>query len=392
MNSGPKSPAYQHLDYKQVSGALGIEISGLQLNGTLGAEVVAELKQALLDFKVLFFRDQNMGEQEHADFVRLVGVPVDADFIPPIKGFPMITRQQYDEYSRMGSDINFHHDDSFHKYPTKMSILRGVVMPSCGGDTVWVNMEKVYNSLSEPLKNMLEGMTAEHSLARSFSQTVLEEKGGAKFDKMIERNPPHIHPLIIRHPDTGKKCIYASELLTARILELDKEESDLLLDYICQKAYRPEFECRFRWENNSVAWWDNRNTVHRGIDDFFPAVRVMQRIAIADEQRPALYPDREPKRDIAHLDIVPCNSLDDEDDTTTTPGNARQPGEVDLEFLAELNQKKDGITFTPRAAVRIKSIPVTFQGAALSAVFSTAEETGVTTIDDEILDVVQAKR
>jgi taurine dioxygenase len=307
MNSNADSSGYTLFSVAKQAGTLGAEISGIQLNGKLSPDALAELNRALLEFKVLFFRNQKMDDTDHAEFARLVGTPVDADFIPAMDGFPMMTQQRYDEQSRMGSDISFHADDSFHKYPTKMSILRGIDIPPNGGDTLWVNMENIYASLSEPMQNWLEGMTAEHSLAKSFGPKMLADGNGEHFDKMMARNPPHTNPLVIRHPETGNKSLYISELLTSHIHELNREESDLLLNYLCQKAYQPEFECRFHWENGSVAWWDNRCTVHRGIDDFYPAVRVMRRIAIADEQRPALHPEQEPRREIAHLDIVACN-------------------------------------------------------------------------------------
>ena len=391
-------PQYKHFTYQPASGALGAIISGVQLNGRLEPKVVSELKQALRDFKVLFFRDQQMDNEDHEAFSRLVGVPADADFIPSIDGFPMITRQQYDEFSRMGSDVNFHADDSFHKFPTKMSILRGVEMPQNGGDTIWVDMEKVYDSLSQPLQKMLEGLTTEHSLSKGFGKKILESSSGADFDRMMERNPPHTHPLVIKHPETGKKSIYCSELLASKIHELDEDESELLLQYLNEKAYRPEFECRFKWENNSVAWWDNRNTIHRGIDDFFPSLRIMHRIAIADEQAPAFELDSAVKRDISHLDMVPCNSLDDSksDAPANTEASESQGVDhslpVDEKFLAKLNKKKAGMSFTPQAAMQVKRIPLMFRGAALSAIFTEADAQGVSVIDVDILECVKKQR
>ena len=379
---------YRHIKCTHLTGALGAEVDGVQLSGNLSAEIMTELRRALLEHKVLFFRDQRMNDDDHAGFARLVGTPVDADFIPALDGYPMMTRQQYDEHSRMGADVSFHADDSFHRYPTKMSILRALKVPAHGGDTVWVNMEKVYASLSPALQEFLDGKSCEHSVAKGFGRTMLEESSGASFDKMMLRNPPHEHPLIIRHPETGVKSLYVSELLTLRIKELAREESDLLLQYLCQLAYRPEFACRFQWKDNSVAWWDNRCTVHRGIDDFFPALRIMHRVAIADEQQPSMEPDQVVKREIAHLDIVACNSLDDEPDA----GEAELADGVDAAFLATLNRKKVGIRFTPEASVRIKSIPAMFRGAALSAIFDVAEQRDATVIDVDILDIVQAQR
>jgi taurine dioxygenase len=389
MTSVTRPNVYKSFECVPLAGALGAEVQGVQLGGELDSAVVADLNQALLDHKVLFFREQAMDDQAHADFARLIGTPVDADFIPALDGFPMMTRQQYDENSRMGSDVNFHHDDSFHRYPTKMSILRSIEVPVHGGDTIWVDMEKVFASLSQPLQEFLEGKTGEHSLSKGFGRSMLEESSGASFDKMMLRNPPHAHPLVVCHPQTGNKSLYVNELLTLRIKELARSESDLLLDYLCQLAYRPEFSCRFHWENNSVAWWDNRNTVHRGIDDFFPALRVMHRVAIADEQQPSLHPEAAVRRDIGNLDIVPCNSLDDE-----PAGDVALPdvdSETDMAFLATLNRKKDGYSFTPEASVRIKSIPSMFRGAAISAIFAAAEQRGVAVIDEAILDAVQSQ-
>jgi taurine dioxygenase len=387
MSKQPHTSRYQHFSITKMAGALGAEVAGVQLNGELTADVMAELKQALLDYKVLFFRGQEMDDNDHVGFAKLAGTPVDADFIPAMDGFPMMTQQRYDEHSRMGSDISFHSDDSFHKYPTKMSILRGIDIPADGGDTLWVDMESVYESLSKTMQTMLEGLTVEHSLAKSFGPKMLAAGNGVQFEKMMARNPAHTHPLVIRHPETGNKALYISELLASHINELHQEESDLLLEYLCAKAYQPEFACRFHWENGSVAWWDNRCTVHRGVDDFYPAIRVMRRIAIADEQRPALQPDKEPKRDITDLDIVPCNSLDDAPDMAANDSTAE-----DADFLAELNQTKAGFSFTPAASIRVKTIPEMFRGAALSAIFATASERGAVVIDEEILDMVQEQR
>jgi taurine dioxygenase len=391
LDSQPDNFDYRYFSVDGMAGSLGAVISGVQLNGKLDATVLSDLKNALLQYKVLFFRDQKMDDTDHAEFARLVGTPVDADFIPTIENFPMMTQQRYDEHSRMGSDISFHADDSFHKYPTKMSILRGIEIPHEGGDTLWVNMESIYDSLSEPLQAMLEDMTAEHSLAKSFGPKMLAENNGVQFDKMMARNPAHSYDLVIRHPETGRKSLYISELLTSHINELSREESALLLDYLCQKAYQPEFQCRFHWENGSVAWWDNRCTVHRGIDDFSPSVRVMRRIAIGDEQRPSLHPDQQPKRDIANLDIVACNSLDDANESAQADEISQSPSN-DPEFLAELNAAYDGFSFTPAASMRIGTIPKMFRGAALSAIFETANERGAKIIDEEILDIVQANR
>ena len=284
---------YQHFRIRPVSGALGAEIHGISIADDLPQPVIDELLQALLEFKVIFFRDQPIDNDSHLAFARRFGTPQGPGAIPQPEGYPMIRRQQYDQSSRIGSDVNFHADDSFRSHPSKFSILHGIDMPLAGGDTIWADMEKAYAALSAPMQAFLDGLTTEHSLMKSFGMGILKQYGSKALDNMMKRNPPTIHPMIRVHPDTARKSIYASELLTDRVIELTPQESDNLLQFLYRHSYSPEFECRFRWENNSVAMWDNRCTQHRGINDFFPAFRLMQRIPLVDEQRPSFHPEQE---------------------------------------------------------------------------------------------------
>lgn len=302
-------PSFTHFAARPVTGALGAEIRGLSLGGDLPEPVIDELHRALLEFKVLFFRDQALDNDRHLAFARRFGMPQGPGAIPQAEGYPMIRRQQYDQYSQIGSDVNFHADDSFRTYPSKFSILHGIDMPVAGGDTIWVDMEKAYAALSEPMKKFIDGLTAEHNLLKSFGMGILKQYGAKAVENMLKRNPPAVHPLVRVHPDTGRRSIYANELLTDRVIELGKEESDNLLQFLLRHSYRPEFECRFRWENNSVAMWDNRCTQHRGINDFFPAFRLMQRIPLVDERRPSFHPEREPALQFGDVPYVNTEDL-----------------------------------------------------------------------------------
>ena len=288
-----KLPEYQHFSAKPVSGALGAELRGVTIAGTLPQPVIDELQQALLEYKVIFFRDQPLDNDVHLAFARRFGMPQGPGAIPQPEGYPMIRRQQYDQYSQIGSDVNFHADDTFRTYPSKFSILHGINMPAAGGDTIWVDMEKAYAALSEPMKVFLDGLTAEHNLLKSFGMGILKQYGAGAVEKMLKRNPPAVHPVIRCHPETGRKSIYVNKLLASHIVELTPAESENLLNFLYGHSYQPEFECRFHWENNSVAMWDNRCTQHRGINDFFPAFRLMQRIPLVDDQRPSLHPEQE---------------------------------------------------------------------------------------------------
>lgn len=304
-------PSFSTFRAQPLTGALGATISGVDIAADLSDATITELRQALLEFKVIFFRDQALNEERHLAFARRFGMPQGPGAIPPLDGYPMIRKQQYDQYSQIGSDVNWHADDTFRTYPSKFSILRGLDMPVAGGDTIWVDMEKAYDALSAPMRAFLEGLTAEHSLLKSFGMGILKQYGATAVENMQKRNPPAVHPVIRVHPETGRKSIYVNQLLTSHILELTATESENVLQYLYRHSYQPEFECRFRWENGSVAMWDNRCTQHRGINDFFPAFRLMHRIPVIDDQRPSLHPEREKVLDFGAVPFVRTEDLFD---------------------------------------------------------------------------------
>ena len=408
-------PSFVHLTAEPLSGALGATISGVQLADDLPQDVIDEIYQALLEFKVIFFRDQELDDAQHLRLARKFGIPQGPGSIPQVEGFPMIRLQRMDEYQSIGGDVNYHSDDSYRDYPSRMSILRGLTMPVGGGNTIWCDMEKAYASLSKPMQEFLEGLTAEHNLSKNFGQGILEGAGAKAYEDMMKRNPPVVHPVVRRHPETGRKCLYVNQMLTARIKELGKEESDALLEMLLNHSYKPEHECRFFWRDNSVAIWDNRCTQHRGINDFSPAFRLMHRIPIIDDRRPSLDPDNEERLQFdKNADFIRVEDLFVNKPELsyavygeeTSPGNGAAPAEgngaaepedeytieVDPELLAKLNENKHGIVFTPGAAARLKKIPRMFRGAAISAVIAEAQKQGSAEANIAILDVVQAKR
>ncbi|WP_446831835.1 TauD/TfdA family dioxygenase [Candidatus Foliamicus sp.] len=410
-------PSFRHLQAEPLSGALGATIRGVKLADDLKQDVIDEIYAALLEFKVLFFRDQEMTDSQHLRLARKFGMPQGPGSIPQVSGYPMIRLQRMDEYQSIGGDVNYHTDDSFRDYPSRMSILRGLTMPLGGGNTIWCDMEKAYASLSEPMKSFLEGLTAEHSLAKNFGAGILESGGAKAYEDMMKRNPPVRHPVIRVHPETGRKCLYVNQMTAARILELNKDESDALLDMLLEHSYQAENECRFFWRDNSVAIWDNRCTQHRGINDFSPAFRLMHRIPIIDDRRPSLTPETEPRlaydknADFVRVEELFVNKPEltypvagesaatgGSHDSQEESGNGvAQPTdeyavEVDPKLLAKLNRNRHGLVFTPGAAAQLKRIPAMFRGAAISAVITEARELGSSEVNLAVLDAVQAKR
>ena len=408
-------PSFVHLKAEPLSGALGATISGVNLADDLGQDVIDEIYQALLEFKVIFFRDQELDDKKHLRLARKFGMPQGPGSIPQVEGYPMIRLQRMDEYQSIGADVNYHSDDSYRDYPSRMSILRGLTKPIGGGNTIWCDMEKAYAGLSKPMQEFLESLTAEHTLSKNFGQGILEGAGAKAYEDMMKRNPPVVHPVVRRHPETRRKCLYVNQMLTSRIMETGKEESDALLEVLLKHSYKPEYECRFFWRDNSVAIWDNRCTQHRGINDFSPAFRLMHRIPIIDDRRPSLTPETEPRLQYnKNADFIRVEDLFVNKPELTyavygeeaSSGNGAAPAgdseaagpedehaiEVDPELLARLNENKHGIVFTPGAAARLKQIPRMFRGAAISAVIAEAQKQGSAEASITILDAVQAKR
>lgn len=399
-STSPNARPYAHFRAEPLSGALGVELLGGNLGGSLPDGAIAEIHRALNEFKVVFFRDQPLDDESHLALARRFGIPQGPGAVPSVDGFPMMRHQQYDQHGRMGSDVNFHSDDSFRDYPSKYSILRALKVPDHGGDTIWVDMEKAFDALSPAMQAFLEGLTAEHTVGTELGLNILRQGGGKAYDDMMRRNPPVTHPLIVTHPETGRKCIYASELLTSRVLELSKTESENLLKFLFTHSYQPQFQCRFRWHDNSIAMWDNRCTQHRGIDDFYPAFRAMRRIPLVCDQRPSRNPAAEPVKDFGGVDMVRTEELylrkpELAYGSPATGEHGAPAGEstaASKALLDELNSKEPGMTFTPDAADRIGSIPAMFRGNALSQIFDTARKNGVSRIDAALLDEVMAKR
>jgi taurine dioxygenase len=155
-----------------------------------------------------------------------------------------------------------------------------VVCPDRGGDTMWVNLYKAYDTLSEPMKKFLEGLSAYHDVTKTYRRQDLQREGGAEqYWKTFQKTPPALHPLVKTHPETGKKLLYVSELTTTHIEGLDPLESDAILNMLFRHLDWKEMHCRFYWRKNSIAMWDNRCTAHYAVRDYTQP-REMHRVTV----------------------------------------------------------------------------------------------------------------
>lgn len=273
------------IDVRPMTGHIGAEIFGVDLTGPIEPAVVAELRAALLKWKVIFFRDQHVTPEQQIAFGRLFGdVTPGHPTLPTLPGHPEILPLDSREYRPIGGiEIKnlWHTDVTFVRNPPMGSILRGVIVPPYGGDTTWSNLVTAYETLSAPLRDLVDGLHAVH-----VNQLHLERGDANKLAEMFSRTPYEtVHPVVRVHPETGERALFVNPNFTRNIVELSATESDRVLGLLYEQIARPAFTVRFRWQPDSVAFWDNRSTAHLVPGDLghLDFERVMHRITLAGD-------------------------------------------------------------------------------------------------------------
>jgi taurine dioxygenase len=272
-------------DLKPYSGSIGVEVRGIDLCQSLNESQFDELSKALLEHEVLFFRDQALKPENHADLANLFGQPQLHEAYPHVEGYPQITILENDEANPSKIEM-WHTDMTFRPCPPLGSILHGLIIPDKGGDTLFASMSAAYEGLSDKMQSFLSGLTAIHDFSFGFKESLEEPGGSQRLAEMVLANPPVEHPVVRTHPKSGTKGLFVNSLFTSRIAEMKDTESRALLDFLFEHMVVPEFTCRFDWRTDSVAFWDNRITQHKPVNDYYPAHRKLQRITIDDGQRP----------------------------------------------------------------------------------------------------------
>jgi taurine dioxygenase len=267
-----------------VAGALGAEVSGLDLCGPLTQAQYEALNTALLEHQVLFFRDQAISPAQHAALAALFGTPQLHQAYPHIEGYPQLTILENDK-DRPSKIEKWHTDMTFRAKPPLGSILHGVIIPSRGGDTLFASMSACYEGLSDKLQHFLDGLSAIHDFQVGFKESLEAPGGRERLASMVRDNPPVAHPVVRTHPLSGRKGLFINSLFTSSIEGMKERESRALLAFLCTHMESPEYSCRMHWQPDSIAFWDNRITQHRPINDYWPQHRRMQRITI-DGDRP----------------------------------------------------------------------------------------------------------
>jgi alpha-ketoglutarate-dependent taurine dioxygenase len=266
---------WEHFDVRQLSPTIGGELSGIDLTRPLDAPVRDDVRRALHEYKVIFFRRQPLTPEQHVAFARQFGELEVHPFIPPNSAYPELARFEKSAEAA-GYENSWHHDVTWRAEPSMGAVLHALSVPDIGGDTLFADMYAAYEGLDDDTKARVDDLDAVHDYMRSFGHLVPPEQK----DEMRARYPQVTHPVVCRHAATGRRHLYVNRNFVDHIVGLDPDESVELMDLLCRQTDYPEYQCRFRWEPDSVAFWDNRAVQHYASSDYWPNVRVMERASI----------------------------------------------------------------------------------------------------------------
>ncbi|NBU54699.1 MAG: taurine dioxygenase [Acidimicrobiia bacterium] len=266
---------WQNFDVKRMGATIGAEIRGVDITTDLPQPVIDELRQSLLEYKVIFFRDQPLTPERHVAFAKRFGQLEIHPFIPSNTGVPELVRFEK-SFDVKGYENTWHFDVTWRETPSMGAVLHAVKVPECGGDTLFSDMYAAYEGLPESVRDRIDSLDAEHDFVKAFGRQVPDDM---KVD-MRAKYPLVIHPLVARHPETGRQHLFNNPIFMNRVLGVSPEESAELMTLLWRESSNVEYQCRFQWEDDSVAFWDNRACQHYASSDYWPEIRIMERASI----------------------------------------------------------------------------------------------------------------
>ena len=273
-------------DYKLISATpfapnLGAEIRGVDLSRSMPNDQFAEIRDAFLKYQVLFFKEQaEIPPEQHIKFGKRFGDLHAHPAAPTMEGHPEIFEIHATRNSKVANGEFWHSDVSCDETPPLGTMLQIHIAPPCGGDTMFSNMYSAYDTLSEPVKSMLMGLTAAHESEHIYKGRYTDR---GQNDADIDC-PMAVHPVVRTHPETGRKALFVNRTFTTRINELSATESEAVLEMLFSHAEHIDHQIRFRWSVNDMAFWDNRCCMHRAIWDYWPEERKGRRVTILGDR------------------------------------------------------------------------------------------------------------
>jgi taurine dioxygenase len=272
---------FKLIEAKPFAPNLGAEVYGVDLSKSIPDAQFAEIREAFHKYQVLFFKDQKeIPPQEHITFGKRFGPLHAHPAAPTMAGFPEIFEIHATKDSKVANGEFWHSDVSCDETPPLGTMLQIHILPPCGGDTMFSNMYAAYDDLSDPIKEMLGGLTALHS-----SEHIYKGRYSDRGQKDAEIDCPQaIHPIVRTHPETGKKALFVNRTFTTKIIGLSDSESAAILEMLFLHAEHINYQIRFRWALNDMAFWDNRCCMHRAIWDYWPEERKGRRVTVKGDR------------------------------------------------------------------------------------------------------------
>ena len=286
--AAPPGAPYRQITVEPVAGACGAVVGGLDLAHDLPDEAVAEVRRAVLDHQVVFFRGQDLSPEQQVAFSRRFGTFSPVPFIEPIAGHDEVIAvvREAEERQPFTFGSLWHSDFSFLPEPPFGSILHALEVPPSGGDTVWASQTRAYAALSRGMRTMLEGLSGLHSAVNAYApqmQPIHDSFTGmtVRTDESAKAN--QAHPAVCVHPETGEKALFLDAQYTVGLEAFSPHEAKPVLDFVFAHSVRTEFTCRWRWSVGDVAFWDNRSVQHMAMADFTGYRRAMHRTTVAGD-------------------------------------------------------------------------------------------------------------
>jgi alpha-ketoglutarate-dependent taurine dioxygenase len=278
------SPATRNIEVHRIAGALGAEISGVDLTRDLDDATVAQIRRIWLDNCVVFFRNQDLPPAQFLELAKRFGEPIEYPFLKGLDGFPEIITVAKLEHEKINFGGVWHSDTSYLDIPPMATMLIAREVPPVGGDTLFANQYLAYETLSDGMKRLLDGLVALNASAKADVTRTREDRLKDSKNSQARKDYAAEHPVVRTHPETGRKALYVNVAHTVRFKDMSEEESAPILDFLFRHQTRPEFTCRFHWEPGSIAFWDNRCAQHNPVNDYHGYRRMMHRITLKGDR------------------------------------------------------------------------------------------------------------
>lgn len=262
------------------------EVRGIDFQRAFDEKTIRVLHKALVDHKILFFRNADITPEQQAAFGRQFGELTVHPVVPHLEHLPEVMVLDNHKDNPVFSTDTWHTDETFRLHPPMGSILRCVRTPQRGGDTLWADMCAAYDGLSDRMRHFVSGLEAVHdfkNFRHKFDHLPPRERH-EKLAAMEEELPNPTHPIVYEHPVAKRKALYVNEQFTISIKGMREDESQALLGFLCAQPKIPEYQFRFHWEPNSMVFWDNRSTQHYAANDYYPERRTMHRVTIKQDR------------------------------------------------------------------------------------------------------------